>query len=554
MLQSLSRHGQAVLAAVLVLAFPGSLLAQRGPTGLAVTGTAASATITWQAVTGGVSYSVKRWKADDLRCCNNASSSLGKPTWTDVGATNEGFSQAGIYVFEVTVVMEDRTTGTSQVSWTRPDAAPVISREALTVKTVQTLSLAAPSGVTVRSDPAALVLSWQPVSGATGYQIDAAAAPTGPWTPLVPAPISATQFAYTPPAGTLTYYRVSAALSLAVSANSTIVPFIYEVPLNPLGVSAAQSGANVTVSWNPVAGASGYSVTAVHGTTQFSALRVVGPVTSATFVSLVTPGVLATLYGSGYPFLQFRVTAHFPPRSAAGADFREVGTGTLAVGDPSVCWPAAGELPGGSGQTLAPPVAQGDAVTLSWPMSGQVSAYRVDRALAGSGQWQPLACVRQGSPTIYSYSVTGKTSGTVTEFRDESIALQPSTSYQYRITAVGPADATGKRVTNESIVLATTPPRQSLIVGAQTGSSADGTPYVRLSWPLPASSTHVKNLLITSSYGVRKDAVMSSPYYTGVSSEARIYATPRGSHTFAVTPLYANGTPGATTTVTVVVP
>jgi hypothetical protein len=513
-----------------------------------VTGTAASATITWQPVVGGVSYSVKRWKQDDLRCCNNASSALGKPTWTDYGASEAGFTQAGIYVFEVTVVMEDRTTAASVVNWTRPEVAPapVISREALTVKTVQTLSLAAPAGVTVRNDPSALVFSWQPVSGATGYQIDAAPAPEGPWTPLVSAPIAAAQFAYTPAPALLTYYRVSAALSLAVSANSTIVPFTYQAaPLNPLGVSAVQSGADVTLSWNPVAGASGYSMTALNGGTQLAQLRVMGPVTSATFAGLVTPGLLANVYGyvGLTRFLSFRVTAHFPPGNAPGADIPETGAATLVIGDPGICWPPAGELPGGPGQTIAPPVAQLDAVTLSWPMSGQVSAYRVDRAMAGSGQWQPLACIRPGSSTFFS---SKSKSSTVTEFRDESIALQPSTSYQYRITAVGPPDATGKRSTNQSIVLATTAPRLSVIVGAVASLATSTTHWARLSWQSPMGN--VRNYLITSSFGLRADMSRRDPPTTFQA------AAPRGTHTFSVTPLYLNGTPAATTTVTVVVP
>jgi hypothetical protein len=292
-------------------------------------------------------------------------------------------------------------------------------------------------------------------------------------------------------------------------------------------------------------------MTALNGSTQLGQLRVVAPVTSATFAGLVTPALLANLYSyvGVTRFLSFKVTAHFPPRSAPGTDFPEIETGTLVVGDPSVCWAPAGELPGGPGQTLAPPVAQEDAVTLSWPMSGQVSAYRVDRALAGSGQWQPLACLARGSATIYS---SKQKSANVTEFRDESVALQPSTSYQYRVTAVGPADATGKRVTNESIVLATTPPRQNLVVGAVAVASSSGT-YVDLSWPIPASSTHVRNLLITSSYGARKDAISTTSTYAGLTSKTRI-ASPRGTYTFAVTPLYFSGTPGATTTVTVVVP
>ena len=530
MLQSLSRHGQAVLAAVLVLAFPGSLLAQRGPTGLAVTGTAASATITWQAVTGGVSYSVKRWKADDLRCCNNASSSLGKPTWTDVGATNEGFSQAGIYVFEVTVVMEDRTTGTSQVSWTRPDAAPVISREALTVKTVQTLSLAAPARVRVRNDPAALVFSWEAVSGATGYQIDAAAVPEGPWTPLVPAPIAATQFAYTPPAGTLTYYRISAALSLAVSPNATIMPFIYQIPLNPLGVSAAQSGSNVIVSWNPVRGASGYTVSA-----PFGSLQVGSGATSATLTGVIQPGL------SGYNVISVNVTAQFP----TGTSGERPSLGIFLPFDPSQCWPPAGEQPGGSGQTLAPPTVTASTVTLSWTMNGQVVAYRVDRAPAGSAQWESLACVKPLTAIDYGHLV--RVSSPTTVFQDQSIALRPSTSYQYRITSIGAPDASGNRASKESVVTATTAPAPILAVGAVAASAAGTTPSVRLSWPWASGLSGIS--LITSSYGLRLGGWRLSR-----EDPATVFNVPHGTHSFTVTPLNLNGVPAATTTVTVVVP
>ena len=187
-------------------------------------------------------------------------------------------------------------------------------------------------------------------------------------------------------------------------------------------------------------------------------------------------------------------------------------------------------------------------MTLSWPLSGQVSAYRVDRSAAGSGQWQPLACLPPGSATIYSRYK----SPTVTEFRDESVALQPSTSYQYRITAVGPADPTGKRATNESIVLAATPARQSLVVGAVAGSSYGGA-WASLSWPIPASGAHVKNILITSSYGARNDAFGRSANGQGLPSAVRV-PSPRGTYSFSVTPLYGNGTSGATTTVSVVVP
>jgi len=540
------RSGLGYVAACLLFALPAPLLAQRGPTGLVVTGTAASATINWQPVAGGVSYSVKRWKQDDLRCCNNASTSLAKPTWIDYGPSEAGFTQAGIYVFEVTVVMDDRTTAASVVNWTRPDAAPVIaptiSREAITLKTIPTLALAAPAGIKVRNDPSALVFAWLPVAGATGYQIDAAPAPEGPWTPLVAAPIAATQFAYTPAPGILSYYRVSAALSLAVSANGTIVPFIYNGPLNPLGVSATQAGANVTVSWNPVPGAIAYTVTTMGGASTANAqLQVQGSVTSATFVGLATGG----------NYLRFYVAAQFPPQGASGSDLAGgVGYGYLIVYSPSVCWPPAGELPGGSGQVLPAPVVDGAGLKLSWPISGQVSAYRLDRALASSGQWESLACLKAGSPADYYSASTGQVgsyntfSTTKTEFRDQSIALQPSTNYQYRITALGPADASGKRATTESIVMAMTAPRLTLTVGATAGVLSTGS-WVSLSWPLPTSGL-VKDYLITSSFGLRQEySRLTTPFRT---------ASPRGTHRFSVTPIYRGGVSAATTTVTVVVP
>ena len=117
------RRGLRAFAAGVLLALPAMLQAQRGtgPAGIAVTGTAASATVSWQAMAGAVSYSVRRWKQDDLKCCNNAASGIGKPAWVDYGASNEGFAQAGVYVFEVSVLLDDKTTGVSQFSWTRPE-------------------------------------------------------------------------------------------------------------------------------------------------------------------------------------------------------------------------------------------------------------------------------------------------------------------------------------------------------------------------------------------------------------------------------------------------
>ncbi|MDQ6887157.1 MAG: hypothetical protein M3068_07650 [Gemmatimonadota bacterium] len=84
----------AAVSALLSLLAAAPVAAQPAPTRLAVTGTSASATVTWQPVEGAVSYSVKRWKQDDLRCCNNAVADLTTTTWTDNGPTKEVRSRA----------------------------------------------------------------------------------------------------------------------------------------------------------------------------------------------------------------------------------------------------------------------------------------------------------------------------------------------------------------------------------------------------------------------------------------------------------------------------
>jgi hypothetical protein len=188
-------------------------------------------------------------------------------------------------------------------------------------------------------------------------------------------------------------------------------------------------------------------------------------------------------------------------------------------------------------------------MTLTWPMSGQVIAYRVDRALAGSGQWIPLACLRPGAGSINSGSRTATSS--TTTFQDASIALQPSTAYQYRITALGPADATGKRLTYESIVTGITSAKQTLVVGAVVGSNTTGR-YVQLSWQTLSAGT--KNVLIRNSYGDRRDAATMNGGFSVGTTAVRFLKVPSGTHTFAVTPVYVSGTPAATTTISVIVP
>ena len=405
---------------------------------------------------------------------------------------------------------------------TAPVAAPVV-KTPIVQKAPAVLILAAPTGVSVRLDATSLAFSWQAVGGASGYQIDVSPQPTGPWTPLTQTPINATQFVHTAPvANVLSYYRFSAARALAVSGTSTIVPYFFHGPVGPLGVSAVQQGADVTVSWAPVAGASGYTVRGYWGTIASATLQAAAAATSVTFVGL---GNQATALTSGA--FDVRADSPIPPPALS----RLWGT-SLLLGRPTRCGPSAGANPGGSVTSITAPVVGSVGLKLSWPKSGQALAYRVERSAAGSGTWVQVGCV----PALPTSTI-----------EDMSIALKPSTSYQYRVTGVEPGSVagtyvTGTYVTGTTMTTVTTAPPESFVVGV-TLHNVGTSRGIQLSWP-PAS-TLVKYYYITSSYGY--SSLELGSYHD-------VIPVPSGTHTFTVTALYANGAPAGLTTVTAVVP
>lgn len=377
------------------------------------------------------------------------------------------------------------------------------------------VTLPAPAGVTVRNDPGALVFSWQPVVGAVGYQIDAAEGVTGPWTTLVKAPIASTFFSHTfypqtPYYGrTLYYYRIAAVHLLGNVGNSTIVPFIYDLPLGSMGASAVQSGANITLSWIPAAGALSHTA---------AGLQVSSPKSYATLA-------LAAMGGSPQ-YAQTHVLG-VDAQFAGGFTAKPLAAVALTTFDPNLCWPSAGETPGGSAPILSASAGV-FSVTLTWQPVGQILAARVERKPQG-GAWGPLACL----PPL-----------TANVFDDGDIALAPLNGYEYRVTTIGPGGVTGS-----TVVAVTTTAVQALQVGAvvvQHMKNTTNTPsyVVSLQW-LPTSPT-VGDYLISSSYGYR--ARSSGNLVHGITS-------PSGIHTFSVAPIYLfNGRLGQATSVTVTVP
>ncbi|MFN0181484.1 MAG: hypothetical protein ACKVZ0_21960 [Gemmatimonadales bacterium] len=376
------------------------------------------------------------------------------------------------------------------------------------------VTLPAPSGATVRNDPGALGFSWQPVAGAIGYRVEAASAPTGPWTSLVAAPIASTTFSYTPIAGALIYYRIAALPQLGEPGNPAVVPFIYNLPWAETPASATQSGADLTVSWVPVVGALGYLINA-QGLAKTEQLQAFNTSTSATFRGLITSGP--------YDSVLVRVAPIFP-RGVATVPFPKMSSARGPAADPNICWPPGEDKHGGVAPAALTATPSDGAVALSWGGVGQVTGYRVERAPAGSNVWESMACLRVNYFTP--------------SYIDRSVTLQPAKAYDYRITSVGPTSIVGSSITT---VLVSPPVGPTFVVGASYSVQTNGTTTKAFHvGGFPTQHHH----LITTSYGFRAVA----PWGSGVA-----VAAPLGTHLLTVARLYPGGLLGGATTVPVVV-
>ena len=134
---------------------------------------------------------------------------------------------------------------------------------------------AAPSGLTVASGNAQIMLNWAASSGAAGYYVKRSTTTGGPYTQTsTQSGLSWTDTGVTN--GTKYFYVVSAYNSAGQSANSAEVSATPELPAPtaPTGLSATAGNAQVSLSWNASSGATSYHVkrsTTSGGETQISA-------------------------------------------------------------------------------------------------------------------------------------------------------------------------------------------------------------------------------------------------------------------------------------------
>ncbi len=208
----------------------------------AVSASATSIKITWNAVSGATGYQVCRATAS-----NGSYTALG--SYTDTSKVSTGLTTGTTYYYKVRAYKEvngKRTYG---------DYSAVVSA---TPKVSKPTNLKAAS-----ASATSINISWSAVAGATGYQVWRSTSATGSFTALG-SYTTTSKLSTGLTTGTTYYYKVRAYKEVSgkklFGDYSTVVSAVPK-PVAPTNVKASVSSSTaVTVSWNKVAGASGYEV------------------------------------------------------------------------------------------------------------------------------------------------------------------------------------------------------------------------------------------------------------------------------------------------------
>jgi rhamnogalacturonan endolyase len=225
------------------------------PTVTATPGTR-QVTLNWAAVTGAQGYII-----------DEATNSEGPYTYLssvdDLTYTQTGLTDNTKYYYNVISMNAGGSTDSATVSVTTP--------------------LAPPTGVAIRTGNTQATLTWNAVSGATGYSIGRATVTGGPYTTEGTSPgTSFTNNGLTN--GTGYFYVVATTNANGTGANSAEVSGTPStaVPVAPLGVTATAGVKQVVLNWNASTGATSYTV--------YSGTSSGGPYTQ------VASGLTATTY------------------------------------------------------------------------------------------------------------------------------------------------------------------------------------------------------------------------------------------------------------------
>jgi hypothetical protein len=253
----------------------------------ATTAADGSVTLAWAPVNGATSYNVY------YAAGTAATASDAKIVATTSPKTITGLSNGTQYAFAVSATGASTESSLSAISTATPQASLVTP--------------ASPLNVTALAGNGIVTVSWNPVAGATTYNVYYAADSVATKNDARIAGAASPKIITGLSNGTTYAFAVSAASGASneseLSAVKTAVPQAPLVaPASPLNVTATAGAGAVTVSWNPVSGASSYTVYYTAGITVNK--------TGATFTGATSPKSIQGLSnGTVYAFAVAAVNA-----------------------------------------------------------------------------------------------------------------------------------------------------------------------------------------------------------------------------------------------------
>lgn len=309
------------------------------PVGLVAAPGNSQITLTWTAVHGATSYTVRRSR--DAAGPFATVAGPGGPTWVDKGAANDN-----TYHYNVTALNAGGESAPSATVSAAPTGPP-----------------SPPTGLATSATNGEIALTWNPVAGASSYTVRRASSVEGPWTVIAnPAGPAYTDTGL--PNGVTVFYAVASQNVGGESAGCTpIASAPIAPPAAPVDLAASPGNTRVTLSWPPAPDATSYLLK-----------RSSAP--GGPYESIATPE------GTSHTdlLLSNNVTYYYTlcARNAGGLSAASLEVAATPVGAPG----AAGEIEAvpGNGQ-----------VALRWRTVPTAERYRVMRSTNSSGPYTAIA-------------------------------------------------------------------------------------------------------------------------------------------------------------------